>query len=213
MAPSPEVFDTALDQFHKIVKHWEEQASTDDGLSGSTTDALEPDEEFDSSDPHVDLTEFPHDGSSFEILIFIVLFPIRFIMQWTIGDVRTLDQEGNPTSTLGKAYLAITMCLVWLIIGSYAMVSSLEHLADLLNIPDSVVGVTVSAAGTSLPNYVASKVAAQKGFGVSLLSSSSSSLLRYLGLDSRPLIISSLFLFYRTWRSQMPLAVTRSTSW
>lgn len=50
---------------------------------------------------------------------------------------------------------------------SYAMVRSLEELADLMNIPDAVVGVTVSAAGTSLPNYVASKVAAQQGFGVS----------------------------------------------
>lgn len=36
---------------------------------------------------------------------------------------------------------------------------------DLMNIPTAVIGFTVSAAGTSLPNYVASKVAAQKGFG------------------------------------------------
>ena len=36
---------------------------------------------------------------------------------------------------------------------------------DMMNIPDAVIGVTVSAAGTSLPNYVASKIAAEKGFG------------------------------------------------
>lgn len=35
----------------------------------------------------------------------------------------------------------------------------------MMNIPDAVIGVTVSAAGTSLPNYVASKIAAEKGFG------------------------------------------------
>lgn len=46
------------------------------------------------------------------------------------------------------------------------MVASLEALADILNISNAVVGVTVSAAGTSLPNYVGSKVAAEKGFGV-----------------------------------------------
>jgi Ca2+/Na+ antiporter len=45
------------------------------------------------------------------------------------------------------------------------MVSSLEALAELLDIPDAVIGFTVSAAGTSLPNYVASKVAAENGFG------------------------------------------------
>lgn len=50
-------------------------------------------------------------------------------------------------------------------IPSYAMVASLEALAELMDIPDAVVGFTVSAAGTSLPNYVASKVAAENGFG------------------------------------------------
>lgn len=60
------------------------------------------------------------------------------------------------------------MCLVWLVVGSLAMVSSLEQLADLMDVPPAVVGVTVSAAGTSLPNYVASKIAAEKGFGVSI---------------------------------------------
>lgn len=46
----------------------------------------------------------------------------------------------------------------------YSMSANLLQL-DLLDIPDAVIGVTVSAAGTSLPNYVASKVAAEKGFG------------------------------------------------
>ena len=42
---------------------------------------------------------------------------------------------------------------------------SLHFVSALLDIPDAVIGVTVSAAGTSLPNYVASKVAAEKGSG------------------------------------------------
>lgn len=87
-------------------------------------------------------------------------------MHWTIPDVRRLDQAGNPVSSLSTAFAASVSCLVWLIVGSYAMVASLERLADLLDIPDAVVGATVSAAGTSLPNYVASSVAARNGFGV-----------------------------------------------
>lgn len=149
-----------------LIKHWEE-APTEDGLTAPAKTPTEEEGEFDDSDPHVDLTEFPGDGSTLEILLYLFLFPLRFLMQWTIGDVRTLDEAGNPTATRGKAYLAILMCLLWLIVGSYAMVASLENLAELMDIPDAVVGVTVSAAGTSLPNYVASKVAAQKGFGVS----------------------------------------------
>ena len=164
MAPSDEVFDAVVDRLDQLLKQWEAGASEEDALAQPTAEA---DEEFEDADPHVDLIEFPSDGSNLDILFFFALYPIRLIMQWTLPDVRTLDSNGNPTASLGKAYLAVVMCLIWLIIGSYAMVSSLEHLAALMDIPDAVVGVTVSAAGTSLPNYVASKVAAQKGFGVS----------------------------------------------
>ena len=62
-------------------------------------------------------------------------------------DVRQLDRHGQPMGTIGYAFLSVISCLVWLIIGSYAMVASLEALADLMNVPDSLVGVTVSAAG------------------------------------------------------------------
>jgi Ca2+/Na+ antiporter len=163
MAPSDEVFNAVVDRLEALWKHWESEAPQ---LSTAEETA---DNEFDNSDPHVDLTEFPTDASVFRFYWFLFSYPLRFIMQWTIGDVRTMDKEGNPTSTLGKAYCAIFMCLVWLVVGSYAMVASLERLAALMDIPDAVIGVTVSAAGTSLPNYVASKVAAQKGFGVSYL--------------------------------------------
>ena len=107
-----------------------------------------------------------HDDSTLGMLFFLLLYPLRFLLHWTIPDVRLLDPFGNPTPTLVKAYAAAGSCLLWLIIGSYAMVASLEHLADWLDIPTAVVGVTVSAAGTSLPNYIASKIAAEKGFGV-----------------------------------------------
>jgi len=157
MAPSDEVFNTVVDKMGELVNYWE--AHEEEVLAA-------PDQEKENDDSEdVDLTEFPLDGSTFTILVFYILYPLRFLMQNTMGDVRTLDSKGNPTATLGKAYLAVVMCLVWLIIGSYAMVASLEKLADLMDIPDAIVGVTVSAAGTSLPNYVASKVAAQKGFG------------------------------------------------
>lgn len=164
MAPSDEVFDAVVDRIDQLVKHWEDGESEEDVLAQPSM----AEEEFEDADPHVDMTEFPSDSSNLGTLLFCFLFPLRLLMQWTIPDVRTLDRNGNPTASLGKAYTSAIMCLVWLIVGSYAMVSSLEHLAALMDIPDAVVGVTVSAAGTSLPNYIASKVAAQKGFGVSL---------------------------------------------
>ena len=117
------------------------------------------------------LIEFPACGTNLTITLFSFLFPLRALMHYTVPDVRVVDIHGNPASKnnlsiVGNAFLAVFMCLVWLVVGSYAMVASLETLADLLDIPPAVVGVTVSAVGTSLPNYVASRVAAEKGFGV-----------------------------------------------
>ena len=45
------------------------------------------------------------------------------------------------------------------------MVSSLENLAEQIGISIAIMGVTLSAAGTSLPAYIASRIAAERGFG------------------------------------------------
>lgn len=114
---------------------------------------------------HEELIDFPADGTNTAIIFWLLLYPLRFLMHYTLPDVRHLDSHGEMKDGVGRAYMATFMCLVWLVIGSYAMVASLEALAELMDIPDAVIGFTVSAAGTSLPNYVASKVAAEKGFG------------------------------------------------
>lgn len=114
-----------------------------DALTGD--DDFDP--EFEGADIHEDLIEFPVEGSNLEIFFWFILFPIRFLMHFTMPDVRSLDEDGQPTATIGKAYFSTCMCLIWLIIGSYAMVASLEALAALMDIPDAVIGFTVSAAG------------------------------------------------------------------
>eukprot|EP00546_Thalassionema_frauenfeldii_P004224 CAMPEP_0178909066 /NCGR_PEP_ID=MMETSP0786-20121207/8282_1 /TAXON_ID=186022 /ORGANISM="Thalassionema frauenfeldii, Strain CCMP 1798" /LENGTH=431 /DNA_ID=CAMNT_0020581059 /DNA_START=32 /DNA_END=1327 /DNA_ORIENTATION=- len=114
---------------------------------------------------HVDLMIFPSNTSKLNIIFWLSLLPLRFLLQYTVPDVLKVDRDGDSKSAVRFAYFSTFMCLVWLIIGSYAMVASLERLAELMDIPDAVIGFTVSAAGTSLPNYIASKIAAEKGFG------------------------------------------------
>jgi Ca2+/Na+ antiporter len=182
LAPSRDIFDAVVDKCESIIDAREDK----EGRQPIPQESRPGDVESGGDDDHTSLIEFPISGSLVDILFHILLFPLKALMHFTIPDVRHLDSEGNPVGGLGRAFMAILMCLVWLIIGSYAMVRSLEELADLMNIPDAVVGVTVSAAGTSLPNYVASRVAAQQGFGVSSIKSASVLMFRLNSIDVSP---------------------------
>jgi Ca2+/Na+ antiporter len=108
------------------------------------------------------MIELPTGSTAVGLFFFYFLYPFRWLIHWTM---RIMDSERNPIAKLSTAYASVFACLCWLVIGSYAMVASLERLAELMNIPAALVGVTVSAAGTSLPNYVASRIAAERGFG------------------------------------------------
>lgn len=165
MAPSEKVFKAVVDKCEEILQNWDEEKLRG-GTGGLVSAPAEIDVE-DSVDANAEasLIDFPRGESSIAVLIFLVLFPLRFLLHFTVPDVRGLTPKGDPSAPVMTSFLAILSCLVWLVIGSYAMVASLEALADLMNIPDAVIGVTVSAAGTSLPNYVASQCAARQGLG------------------------------------------------
>lgn len=154
LCPSQDIFDHVVKKMSDIITY--NQQGKEDGMQPEHSEAR-PGEEFEH-ELEASLIEFPSDGSNADILLFLVLFPLRWLMHLTVPDVRTVDRHGNPMGTLRNAWISIIMCLAWLVVGSYAMVASLESLAALMDIPDAVVGVTVSAAGTSLPNYVASAV-------------------------------------------------------
>jgi Ca2+/Na+ antiporter len=107
-----------------------------------------------------DLIRKPRNASKIELGLWFFLYPLRLIMHHTIPDVRR-----RKYSSYYHAYLSTASCLAWLCISSYVMVTSLESLAALLGMPDSVMGATVSAAGTSYPAYVASRMAVADGMG------------------------------------------------
>jgi len=118
------------------------------------TEALKEDQE-------PDLIKFPFGSSPLRQILHIILYPFKLIIHLTIPDCRV----PQATNDLTRAFIAMGMCIFWILIGSFAMVTSLEHLGRLMRIPNTVIGVTVSAAGTSLPNFVASQVAARQGLG------------------------------------------------
>eukprot|EP00970_Alexandrium_tamarense_P004176 scaffold696_cov197-Alexandrium_tamarense.AAC.8 len=171
MAPSKSIFEAIVHAFKlymEVNQPLRLQGMTeldDDGGDDAARAKTKQGKRDNDADPHVTLIEFPSNASPLEIALWISLYPLRLVMHHTLPDVRHLDRHGDPTSSIGYAYLSTATCLMWLIVGSYAMVTSLEKLAALLRISDSVMGVTVSAAGTSLPAYIASRMAAERGFG------------------------------------------------
>lgn len=148
MAPSTKVLDAVVAKCKELVSYRESHEVAD------------PYTEETEAEMEARLIDFPYGASNVGVFVHCVLFPIKMLMHYTIPDVRC-DKEPS----IRNAYLGVVLCLVWLIVASYFMVASLEQLASLMQIPDSIVGVTVSAAGTSLPNYVASQVAARQGLG------------------------------------------------
>jgi Ca2+/Na+ antiporter len=54
---------------------------------------------------------------------------------------------------------------VWLAVLADVMMMAAEHVACLLGVPEDLMGLTVTAAGTSLPNLFGSMIVAKQGLG------------------------------------------------
>lgn len=108
---------------------------------------------------HKSLIDPPHNASAIYLALHYLCFPFKALIHYTVPDVQTA-----PT-TPKYMILSTVACSIWLIVLSYIMVFYLERIGYLMNIPDSIIGITLSAAGTSLPVYVAAQVAAREGYG------------------------------------------------
>jgi Ca2+/Na+ antiporter len=161
MAPSEAVLLAVLDACQHM-EHHSGDIPTRPGESDETKLKSSVNSEIETPPS---LIKYPAGESRLQQLFYVLLFPLKLLMQVTVPDPRIIPAEAKGPR-LSVALVSICMCIVWLIVGSYAMVTSLEMLGDLMRLPDSVIGQTISAAGTSLPNYVASQVAARQGLGV-----------------------------------------------
>ena len=100
-------------------------------------------------------------GSVF-LLIFAVLLVLNFLRGRAQGAGSEIDELLADESTF-KTYLKLIAGLLGLWIGADLLVSGASHLAQLMGISETVVGLTVVAAGTGAPELFASIVALRKG--------------------------------------------------
>ena len=132
---------------------------------------------------HHNLIAYSANASITKKILFFLLFPFNAAIHFTIPDIRS-DDVISGNLPLKKAFFAIFICITWLIISSYILVESLEEIGRLMNIPHAIIGITISAAGTSVANFVASQCAAKQGLGNMAVSNAfgSNSFIIFVGL-------------------------------
>eukprot|EP01064_Diplonema_japonicum_P001304 TRINITY_DN10825_c0_g1_i1.p1 TRINITY_DN10825_c0_g1~~TRINITY_DN10825_c0_g1_i1.p1 ORF type:complete len:493 (+),score=76.71 TRINITY_DN10825_c0_g1_i1:59-1537(+) len=122
----------------------------------------EPDEDDDGGPWEA---KFPTDGSLWEKVSFILFFPLNFLLSSTVPNCSLEEKK--------KYYvLAFLLSILWIAIFAYFMVWWAEVSSKALGIPSEVMGFTVLAAGTSVPDLITSVIVAKKGLADMAVSSS-----------------------------------------
>ncbi len=94
----------------------------------------------------------------FVVFIIFMVYTVRMGMK--NGDEQAIEQ---PPMALWKAVGLLILGLLCLVGGSDLFVNGAKSVAKMLGVSDAVIGLTVVACGTSLPELATSIVAARKG--------------------------------------------------
>ncbi|XP_041785427.1 sodium/potassium/calcium exchanger 4 isoform X1 [Anopheles merus] len=104
------------------------------------------------------LLKYPLGKSAFTQFSWIITWPIHLLFMFTIPNCETPRfRNWFP--------LTFIMCIVWIGSLSYVVAWMITIIGDTLKIPDSVMGITFLAAGTSVPEAVSSVIVAKQGHG------------------------------------------------
>ena len=97
----------------------------------------------------------------------IVFIGILVLFLFTLFKSNDLNEENiqDQASSISKDILWLTIGLIGLIFGSHLSVRHAENIAVILGVPEMIIGLTILALGTSLPELAASVVALVKKKG------------------------------------------------
>ncbi|KAM9861149.1 sodium/potassium/calcium exchanger 1-like [Aulostomus maculatus] len=124
----------------------------------------EKNEEKDEEEENEPLSlEWP--GTRRKQATYLFLLPIVFPLWLTLPDVRNLAS---------RRYFAMTFfgSILWIAVFSYLMVWWAHQVGETIGISEEIMGLTILAAGTSIPDLITSVIVARKGLGDMAVSSS-----------------------------------------
>lgn len=116
-----------------------------------------------SDESDIELADSPWYRGDVSLFMFIFRWPITFLLWATIPDCRK-----HPRFRL----LTFMLSIVWIALTSYLVAFLITIVGDTLNIPDSVMGLTILAAGMSVPEAVSSVIVTNQGHGAMGISNS-----------------------------------------
>ena len=112
------------------------------------------------------LTAVCLDGNLTRIDSLLLLIGFALFLAYTLQIARngkTEDSKSETSQALWKNILFIIIGLACLIVGSNLFVNGASTVAEQLGISDAIIGLTIIAGGTSLPELATSIISARKG--------------------------------------------------
>ncbi|KAJ8344472.1 hypothetical protein SKAU_G00318010 [Synaphobranchus kaupii] len=166
--------------------------SDDDSDEDSDEDEEEDADEEESEEPLS--LEWPDTRRKQATYLF--LLPIVFPLWLTVPDVR------NAAS---KKFFAMTFLgsIIWIAVFSYLMVWWAHQVGETIGISEEIMGLTILAAGTSIPDLITSVIVARKGLGDMAVSSSVGSNIFDITMG-----LPVPWLLYSTFHGMEPVAVS-----
>lgn len=101
----------------------------------------------------------------FAYMQYLLILPIVAVLAFTVPDVRRPGWRKY-------CYLSFLLSILWIGVFSYYMVDWAEIIGHTIGIPSVIMGLTLLAAGTSVPDLLTSVIVARMGEGDMALSSS-----------------------------------------
>lgn len=96
-------------------------------------------------------------------LILVAAFVLYLLYTIYIARKNRVEEEETEQISIGKSILLIVVGLTGIILGGQLVVNSAKTLAAIWGMSETLIGLTIVAIGTSLPELVTSIVASSKG--------------------------------------------------
>ncbi|KAI1240307.1 hypothetical protein IHE44_0008723 [Lamprotornis superbus] len=143
-----------------------EAGNENDNEDNENNENDEEEEEDDDDDDHEGpYTPFDLPTGKIEMLKWVFTWPLSFVLYFTVPNCNKPHLEKWFMVTFASSTL-------WIAAFSYMMVWMVTIIGYTLGIPDVIMGITFLAAGTSVPDCMASLIVARQGMGDMAVSNS-----------------------------------------